>query len=86
MIYLGTILMFVGMIWLVVTAVQVGQTTGEKVLWAVANLICQPFAGIIFYIVKRAGLVPLIIYLAGLAIFLFGGGAAAYQGMVPMNP
>lgn len=86
MIYLASILMLVGTIWLVVTAIQTGGTTGEKVLWAIVNLLCQPLGGIIFYIVKRAGLVPLLLVIIGWVIFFLGGGMAAYQNMVPMTP
>ncbi len=86
MIYLASILMLVGTIWLVVTAIQTGQTTGEKVLWAIVNLLCQPLGGIIFFIVKRQGMVPLILVLIGWAIFVFGGGMAAMQNMSPVTP
>jgi cytochrome c oxidase assembly factor CtaG len=86
MLYLAYILMLVGTIWLVITAVQVGQTTGEKVLWAIVNLLCQPLGGIIFFIVKKAGMVPLILVLIGWAMFVFGGGMAAYQNMAPVTP
>jgi hypothetical protein len=69
---LGGLLIFVGTVWLVVTAIQTGQTTGDKVLWGLVNLFCQPLAGIIFYFVKKQGLVPLLIMIVGYVIGGFG--------------
>lgn len=69
---LGGIVMLIGIIWLIVIAVQTGQTTGEKVLWALVNLICQPIGGIVFYIVKRQGLVPLLLVILGWIVCGFG--------------
>jgi cytochrome c oxidase assembly factor CtaG len=63
--YLGALLQLVGAIWLVVLAVQTGNNTGEKVLWAIVNFVCQPIGGIIFYFVKKVGLVPLILVIIG---------------------
>lgn len=69
---LGGLLIFVGAIWLVVIAIQTGQTTGEKVLWALVNFLCQPLGGIVFYVVRRQGLVPLILVLIGSVLLGFG--------------
>ncbi len=71
---LGGLLMLIGMIWLIIISIQTGQTTGEKVLWALVNFFCQPIGGIVFYIVKKQGLVPLILVLVG--ALLYGAGAA----------
>jgi hypothetical protein len=62
---LGYILLLVGAIWLIVLAIQTSQTTGEKVLWALVNFLCQPIGGIVFYAMKRVGLVPLILVIIG---------------------
>jgi uncharacterized membrane protein len=62
---LGSILLLIGAIWLIVLAIQTGQTTGEKVLWALVNFFCQPIGGIVFYAMKRVGLVPLILVIIG---------------------
>lgn len=80
---LGGILMLVGIVWLVIIAIQTGETTGEKILWAVLNLICQPITGIIFYIVKRQGLIPLILVIIG---SLLGGIGYYSAGGNIMNP
>ena len=69
---LGGILIFVGAIWLVVVAIQTGQTTGDKVLWALVNFLCQPLGGIIFYFVKKQGLVPLLLVIIGFVLSGFG--------------
>lgn len=65
---LGAILLLVGTIWLVIIAIQTGQTTGEKVIWALVNFLCQPLGGIIFYVMKRQGLIPLILVIIGAII------------------
>ena len=70
---LGSLLVFVGAIWLVITAVQTGKDTTDKVIWAVVNFLCQPLGGIIFFIVKKQGLVPLLLVLAGMVLMFFGG-------------
>lgn len=62
---LGSLLVLVGAIWLIVISIQTGQTTGEKVIWALVNFLCQPIGGIVFYIMKRQGLVPLILVIIG---------------------
>ncbi len=69
---LGSLLIFIGVIWLIVIAIQTGQTTGEKVLWALVNFLCQPIGGIIFFIVKRQGLVPLLLMIIGMVLSGFG--------------
>jgi acetyl-CoA carboxylase carboxyltransferase component len=78
---LGGLLCFVGAIWLVVIAIQTGQTTGEKVLWALVNFLCQPLGGIIFFIVKRQGLVPLLLVIIGTVLGGFGYSSAMSQMM-----
>jgi hypothetical protein len=65
-------MVFAGAIWLIVIAVQTGQTTGEKVIWALVNFLCQPLGGIVFFLVKRQGLIPLIIVLIGSVLLGFG--------------
>ncbi len=62
---LGGLLMLVGAIWLIVVAIQTGQSTADKVIWGLVNFLCQPLGGIIFYIVKKQGLVPLILVIVG---------------------
>lgn len=69
---LGGILFLVGVIWLIIIAIQTGTTTGEKVIWALVNFLCQPLGGIVFYVMKKQGLVPLILMLIGWAISAFG--------------
>ena len=69
---LGGLLALVGTIWLIVIAVQTGQTTGDKVLWGLVNFLCQPLGGIIFYFVKKQGLVPLLLVIVGWVIGGYG--------------
>lgn len=77
---LGWLLAVIGMIWLVVTAIQTGSTTGEKVIWAIVNFFCQPLGGIIFYIVRKQGLYPLLMVIIGWVLLVAGGGMSAMSG------
>ena len=69
---IGGLLVFIGIIWLVAVSIQTGQTTGAKILWASVNLICQPVGGIVFYVVKKQGLLPLVIVIIGLIMSIAG--------------
>ena len=75
---LGGLLVLVGTIWLIVIAIQTGQTTGEKVIWALVNFFCQPIGGIVFFIIKKQGLVPLILVIIG--VILAGVGNYSMMG------
>jgi uncharacterized membrane protein len=75
---LGGLLMLVGAIWLIVIAVQTGQTTGDKVIWALVNFFCQPLGGIVFYFVKKQGLIPMLLVIIGAV--LYGAGLATSMG------
>ena len=77
---LGSILLLVGIIWMVVVAIQTGQTTGEKVIWALVCFFCSPLGSIIFFIVKKQGMVPLLLQIVGFIICIVGGGFNAYLG------
>jgi hypothetical protein len=77
---LGGLLLFVGAVWLIVVAVQTGQTTGDKVIWALVNFFCQPLGGIIFYFVKKQGLVPMLLVVLG--TILYGVGVATSMGEI----
>lgn len=82
---LGSVLMLVGAIWLIILAIQTGQTTGEKALWAIVNFICQPIGGIAFYFVKKVGLVPMILVIIG-AILLGVGNYSMAGDMMKTMP
>ena len=77
---LGYILLLVGVIWMVVVAIQTGQTTGEKVIWALVCFFCSPLGSIIFYVMKKQGMVPLLLQIVGFIIMFVGGGLSAYTG------
>jgi cytochrome c oxidase assembly factor CtaG len=62
---IGGLVFFIGVIWLIAVSIQTGQTTGAKILWALVNLLCQPIGGIVFYVVKKQGLLPLVIVIIG---------------------
>ncbi len=81
---LGGLLILIGTIWLVVTAIQTGQTTGDKVIWALVNFFCQPIGGIIFFAVKRVGLIPLILIIVGFVFFAPGYYSTMNQMMSNM--
>lgn len=69
---IGALLMLIGIIWFVVLSIQTGGSTAEKVIWAIVNFLFQPLAGIIFFFVKKAGLVPLILVLIGTIFYGYG--------------
>ena len=76
---LGWVLIFVGTIWLVVTAIQTGADTKDKVIWGLVNFFCQPLGGIIFYVMKKQGMIPLLLVIAGC------GGINNSVGNLPTN-
>ena len=83
---LGWVLIVAGTIWLVVIAIQTGTTTGEKALWGLVNFFCQPLGGIIFYVMRKQGLYPLLLVISGWVLMMLGGGMAAFSGAYPVTP
>lgn len=81
----GYLLFLVGAIWLIVTAVQTGKDTTDKVIWALVNFFCQPLGGIVFYIVKKQGMVPLLLVIAGFVLMVVGGGMS-FSGAIGNLP
>jgi hypothetical protein len=69
---IGALLMLICVIWFVVLSIQLGNSTGEKVIWAVVNFLFQPLAGIIFFFVKKAGLIPMILGIIGMVFYGYG--------------
>lgn len=80
---LGSLLAFIGAIWLIVTAVQTGKDTTDKVIWALVNFLCQPLGGIVYYIVKKQGLIPLLMVIVGWVLIIAGGGMSFSFGNLP---
>lgn len=78
---LGYVLFLVGLIWLVVIAVQTGADTKEKVIWGLVNFFCQPLGGIIFYVMRKQGLIPLLLVIAGTIVMFIGGGLATFSAL-----
>ncbi len=68
----GALLMLICVVWFVVLSFQMGGSTGEKVIWAIVNFLFQPLAGIIFFFVKKAGLVPMILGIIGMIFYGYG--------------
>jgi len=64
--------MLVCVIWFIVLSFQMGTSTGEKVIWAIVNFFFQPIAGIIFFFVKKAGLIPMILGIIGALVYGYG--------------
>lgn len=69
---IGGLLMLICVIWFVVLSVQTGASTGEKIIWAVVNFFFQPIAGIIFFFVKKQGLIPMILGIIGMVFYGYG--------------
>ena len=82
---LGGLLAFVGAVWLIVTAVQTGKDTTDKIIWALVNFFCQPLGGIVYYIVKKQGLVPLLLVIVGW-VLVFVGGGLSFSGAIGNLP
>ena len=83
---LGWVLLVVGTLWLVVTAIQTSTETQDKVIWGLVNFLCQPIGGIVFYVMKKQGLIPLLLVIAGWIIMVVGGGMSAFTNMAPGAP
>jgi hypothetical protein len=83
--YTGWLLVFVGTIWLAVLGFLTGRTVAEKIIWAVVNLVLEPLGGIVFFIVKRAGLIPLILVIVGTVLMLIAYGPMV-RGMIGTIP
>ncbi|MGD9630104.1 MAG: hypothetical protein AB7V18_12745 [Pyrinomonadaceae bacterium] len=69
---IGALLMLICAVWFIILSFQLGNSTGEKVIWAIVNFLFQPLAGIIFFFVKKAGLVPMILGIIGVVLYGYG--------------
>lgn len=69
---LGALLMLISIVWFVVLSFQTGANTGEKIIWAIVNFLFQPLAGIIFFFVKKQGLIPMILGIIGVLFYGYG--------------
>ncbi|NNF00143.1 MAG: hypothetical protein HKN25_14070 [Pyrinomonadaceae bacterium] len=69
---IGALIMLISIVWFIVLSFQLGESTGEKVIWAIVNFLFQPLAGIIFFFVKKAGLVPMILGIIGVLFYGYG--------------
>ena len=69
---IGALIMLIGIVWFIVLSVQTGGSTAEKLVWAIVNFLFQPIAGIIFFLVKKEGLIPLILVLIGVLFYGYG--------------
>ncbi len=84
LVYIGSLLTFIGAVWLIILSFQNGKTTGEKLLWALVNFICQPIGGIVFYFMKRVGLLPLLLVIIGFILTAVGYPSFVSQVMQNM--
>ena len=82
----GWLVFMIGLIWMVVTAVQTGKDTTDKVIWGLVCFFCSPLGSIIFYIVKKQGLVPLLLQIVGFVIMIAGGGFSFSVGNMTSTP
>ena len=78
---LGAILLLIGAIWLIYLSFQLNTSTGMKVVWAVVNFFFQPIAGIVFLIVNKSGMVPVILCIVGFQLYGYGAFSAAGEMM-----
>ncbi|HTK25538.1 MAG TPA: hypothetical protein VL327_03200 [Pyrinomonadaceae bacterium] len=80
---IGGLLMLICVIWFVVLSVQLGTSTGEKLIWVIVNILFQPIAGIIFFFVKKAGLIPMILGIIGVVFYGYGMFTSVSELMPP---
>ena len=85
MIWIGALCLFIGAIWFIYLSFQKGNSTAEKVIWAIVNFFFQPLAGIIFFFVKKDGLVPMILVIIGVVLYGWGVMSAAGDIMKQMK-
>ena len=81
---IGALIMLIGIIWFIYLAFQTEQTTGMKVLWAALLFFLQPITGIIYFFLRKVGLIPLILVLIGTIIYGYGAFSAASDVMRTM--
>ncbi len=77
---IGALLMFIGVVWMIVTAVQNESTTGSKAIWGILIFFTGPLASTIYFFMKKAGLVPLI--LMWIAVLFYGYGIFTSAGEI----
>lgn len=77
LLYVGVLISFIGSVWFIILSIKTGKSNGEKALWAIVSLICQPIGGLVFYIVKRVGLIPLILVIIGAILMVISYGDMA---------
>lgn len=70
---LGALLMLIGAIWMIYLAVTTETTTASKAVWGILIFFFGPFAGTVYFLMKKVGLVPLI--LMWIAVLVYGYGA-----------
>lgn len=80
---IGGLIYLIGFIWMIVTAIQTGKDTSEKVIWALVCFFCSGLGGLIFFIVKRQGLIPLLMMIGGAVLCGVGGGFNFSMGNLP---
>jgi len=80
---IGGLLMLICVVWFVILSVQLTTSTGEKVIWVIVNLLFQPLAGIVFYFMKGAGLIPMILGIIGVIFYGYGMFTSVSQLMPP---
>jgi hypothetical protein len=66
---IGWLLMIIGVIWMIYLAVTTETTTGSKAIWGILIFFFGPIAGTIYFLMKKVGLVPLILMWIGVLIY-----------------
>ncbi|MEO8012128.1 MAG: hypothetical protein ABI650_10825, partial [Dokdonella sp.] len=77
MVVLGLLLIAVGTIWIIVNAF------GQSVWWGIGSLLL-PFVALIFALMNFAeNKLPLLLYIAGIVLFVMGGGVTPAEFDLP---
>ena len=74
---LGWLVMLVGAIWMIYTAVTTETTTGSKAVWGILIFLFGPLAGTVYFLMKKVGLVPLVLMWIGVLVYGYSVFTAA---------
>jgi len=80
---IGYAALLIGVIWMVVVAIQTGQSTQDKVIWGLVCFFCSPLGSIVFFIMKKQGMVPLLLQIIGFIVMIVSGGFSFSMGNLP---
>lgn len=76
---LGIILWLVSVIWFIYLSLRRNESNLMKAVWSILSLLFQPIAGIAFFILKKDGLIPMLLSIIAVILFGVGGSVAVVE-------